>query len=292
MLEIITGTLVDVAEKNTKGGKAIIVDITRRVWDSGVKSYVPGDTLSVWYCNEATQRAQHVLNKKQDYLNKTVILMANREDGNGKTSYYGRLAPTTYGLLRVPVQLNPNATDEDFMNADMGIEDCMDAGILDPMFSLNLEEKDTAMMATNIWTAISVLTAARKNSADYSDAIMTTLTDTLTLLNKLVVPPTAAYIGMIMSHTIYDQDRYPNINLSITIPTRSNGTTRGTQWCSCKVFAPNKPDQKNTSAYARLKYYLDKKVIKDKDKIILYLSGEQERNGQPSFTCYAYTRLP
>lgn len=292
MLEIITGTLVDVAEKQTRGGKVIIVDITRRVWDSGVKSYVPGDTLSVWYCNEATQRAQHVLNKKQDYLNKTVILMANREDGNGKTSYYGRLAPTTYGLLRVPVQLNPNATDEDFMNADMGIEDCMDAGILDPMFSLNLEEKDTAMMATNIWTAISVLTAARKNSADYSDAIMTTLTDTLTLLNKLVVPPTAAYIGMIMSHTIYDQDRYPNINLSITIPTRSNGTTRGTQWCSCKVFAPNKPDQKNTSAYARLKYYLDKKVIKDKDKIILYLSGEQERNGQPSFTCYAYTRLP
>lgn len=291
MLEIITGTLVDVAEKNTKGGKAIIVDITRRVWDSGVKSYVPGDTLSVWYCNEATQRAQHVLNKKQDYLNKTVILMANREDGNGKTSYYGRLAPTTYGLLRVPVQLNPNATDEDFMNADMGIEDCMDVGILDPMFSLNLEEKDTAMMATNIWTAISVLTAARKNSADYSDAIMSTLTDTLTLLNKLVIPPTAAYIGMMMSHTIYDKDKYPNINLSITIPTRSNGTTRGTQWCNCKVFAPNKPDPKNTSAYARLKYYLDKKVIKDKDKIILYLSGEQERNGQPSFTCYAYTRL-
>lgn len=291
MLEIITGTLVDVAEKNTKGGKAIIVDITRRVWDSGVKSYVPGDTLSVWYCNEATQRVQHVLNKKQDYLNKTVILMANREDGNGKTSYYGRLAPTTYGLLRVPVQLNPNATDDDFMNADMGIEDCMDAGVLDPMFSLNLEEKDTAMMATNIWTAISVLTAARKNGTDYSEDTMNTLTDTLTLLQKLVIPPTAAYIGMMMSHTIYDKDRYPNINLSITIPTRSNGTTRGTQWCNCKVFAPNKPDPQNTSTYSRLKYYLDKKVIKDKDKIILYLSGEQERNGQPSFTCYAYTRL-
>lgn len=291
MLEIITGTLVDVAEKNTKSGKAIIVDITRRVWDSGVKSYVPGDTLSVWYCNDATQRAQHVLNKKQDYLNKTVILMANREDSRGKVSYYGRLAPTTYGLLRVPVQLNPDATDEDFMNADMGIEDCMDAGILDPMFSLDLEEKDTALMANNIWTAISVLTAARKNNTDYSEATLKTLTDTLVLLNKLIVPPTAAYIGMMMSHTIYDKDRYPNIGISITIPTRSTGATRSTQWCNCKVFAPSKPDPKNTSAYARLKYYLDKKVIKDKDKIILYLSGEQERNGQPSFTCYAYTRL-
>lgn len=293
MLEIITGTLSDVAEKNTKQGKAIIVDITKMVWDNGVKSYVPGETVSVWYCNDATARAQHVLNKRADYLKKTVILMANKEDVKGKISYYGRLAPTTYGLLRVPVQINPEAEPDDFMQADFGIEDCMDKGILDPMFSLDLEEKDTAALANNIWTAISVLTAARKNgSGTYDDETMETLTETLGLLNKLIVPPTAAYIGMLLSHTIYDKDKYPNINLSITIPTntRAANGTRNTQWCNCKVFAP-KSDPKNTSTYARLKYYLEKKLIQDKNKIILYLSGEQVRNGQPSFTCYAYQRL-
>lgn len=293
MLEIITGTLSDVSEKNTKNGKAIIIDITKMVWDKGVQSYIPGETISVWYCNDATARAQHVLNKKKDYSGKTVILMANKEDNKGKVSYYGRLAPTTYGLLRVPVQINPEAEPDDFMQADFGIEDCMDKGILDPMFSLNLEEKDTALMATNIWTAISVLTAARKNGAGtYDDETMETLTKTLGLLNKLVVPPTAAFIGMLLSHTIYDQDRFPNINLSIAIPTtnRAAGAANSSQWCNCKVFAP-KNDPKNQSTYARMKYYLDKKLIKNKDKVILYLSGEQTRNGQPSFTCYAYQRL-
>ncbi len=293
MLEIITGTLSDVSEKNTKNGRAIIVDITKMVWDKGVSSYVPGDTISVWYCNDATARAQHVLNKKKDYTGKTVILMANKEEKGGKASYYGRLAPTTYGLLRVPVQINPEADPDDFMQADFGIEDCMDKGILDPMFSLNLEEKDTALMANNIWTAISVLTAARKNGVGtYDEETMETLTNTIGLLNKLVLPPTAAFIGMLLSHTIYDQDRYPNINLSVAIPTttRAAGAANSSQWCNCKVFAP-KSDPKNTSTYARMKYYLDKKLIKNKDKVILYLSGEQVRNGQPSFTCYAYQRL-
>lgn len=282
MLEILTGMLVDVSEKSTRNGRAIVVDITRRVWDNGLKSYVPGDTISVWYCNETTARAQHVLNKKKEYMNKTVILMANREDVKGKPAYYGRIAPTTYGLVRVPPQINPEASPEDFVDADLSIEDCVDAGILDSMFTLDMEEKDTAALANNIWTAISVLTAAKKNDTDNESLLV----DTINRLNRLVVPPTAAYIGMLLSHTMYDNDKYPNINLSITIPQRGS---KNTQWCNCKVFAPK--GASTESAYHRLKYYLSRKVIKDKDRIILYLSGEQTRNGQPSFTCYAYQRL-
>lgn len=292
MLEILTGKLSDISEKQTKNGKAIIVDITKMAWDKGVKSYVPADTISVWYCNDATARAQHVLNKRADYLNKTVILMANKEEVKGKTSYYGRLAPTTYGLLRVPVQLNPEADSDDFMNADLGISDCQDAGLIDSFFTLDLEEKNTSILADHIWSAISVLSAARKNAGSTYDAdTLNMLNETIMHLNKLVIAPTAAYIGMLLGYTVYDSDEYPNINLSVTIPNnRSAGSAAPTQWCNCKVFRP-KDDSNNTSAYARLKNHLKQKVIQKKDRVVLYLSGEQTRNGQPSFTCYSYQRL-
>lgn len=281
MLQILTGILCDITERQTNHGTAVVVEIAKRKWENGHS--MPGDSFAVWYCNDAAARAQRVLKKKQDYVNKTVILMANVEEKEGKTSYYGRLAPTTYGLLRVPVQLNPEATADDFMNADYGIEECQDAGILDKSFELNLEEPNSAVLAENIYAALSILQAVKKAGITGDDMVTTTID----ALRRLVIEPSAAYIGMLLKHTIYDADAYPNVTLSVTVPNYTPGAS--SQWCNCKVFKPRTATNA-PSNYSRLVDALNKKVLKDKDRVILYLSGEQARGEQLSFNCYAYQK--
>lgn len=288
MLKILTGMLTGITERKTKNGTAVVVDITKMLWEKEAQTYVPGETISIWYCNDTTTRIQTVLKRQKDYLNKTVILMANTEEKEGKTLYYGRLAPTTYGLLRVPVQINPEATADDFVNADLNVSDCQDAGLLDSVFTLNLEEKNTTLLAENIWGALSVLQSSKKNG-DFDEETVELLDATVKSLYKLIIEPSAAYIGMVLSHTVYDKDAYPNINLSVTIPVYTPGAPK--QWCNCKVFKPKKEKDGYMSSYTRLLYYFNKKVIKDGDKMILYLSNEQARNQQIFFTCYAYQRV-
>lgn len=284
MIEFISGILKGATPKNTKIGQVIVVDIARLLWDKASRAYIPGEQISVLYSNDAAKYALRALN----YQDKVVILTANKEEVNGKVSYYGRLAPTTYGLLRIPVQMNPTATPDDFVNADMGIEDCIACGALDKLFTLNLEEKNTSVLASQIWSAISVLTAMRKNG-DVGAVVENTITSTVSMLYKLIVPPSAAYIGMIMSHTMYDADTHPNIKLSITIPSGRNGA-RDSQWCDCRVFAPRDTSD-TTSNYHRMKYLFTQKLLNDKDRAILFLSGEQSRNETLSFTCYAFQRV-
>lgn len=280
MLKIYSGKMRSIGPKTTKGGaSASVVDLELQKWDSNTNSYVPSETISVWYCGDTAKRVQHILNNQSAYINQTVIMMVNEEIQNGKASYFGRLSPTKFGILRVPAQLNPEATDEDYSRADEAVEDCIDAGELDPTFTLDYQDAEA------INTTIAILSGSYRQS---QNDVAKTARDAL---YKLIVQPSAAYIGKMLSFTIYDDDKKgtPNVDMSFTIPVA--GGQNNTQWAHAKVYKPKQEDAKRPSAYTRLKTLLNKNVLKKSDRVVLFLQNEQVRNGEPSFTCTGYQRL-
>ena len=249
---ILNGKLANVRQQNTKSGMATVVELTcQGAWDKDKRQFGPDVTKAVWYYNTAKAKSADWAFARQTDIGKDVILTAHESIKDGKTFYFGRYLPTSYGMVHNPAEMK-DPTEEERMEAINAIEDCRDAGEIPD--DVEVDFTDPASIAS----VISILVASGSTIAK----------DATACLRKLIYGESNAYIG------------------KIGFAGRSGKIFRVTF-----VTPKSSPAEWNSVSFFNEMADRAEKVLKKGDNAILFLGEKSEYNGSPAYVGRNFHKL-
>lgn len=245
------GTLKAVKTAKGKNGEFTIITYTVQRPDEE-KKYVDTDIDVLYFDNQKAKMAEWAKTYDKHEGKKVVITYTESEDGKSR---YGYRLPLVYGILTFPATVREDASEEEVMAFDDAFDDLVRSGEIDPDYTV-----DTASVDSMV-EAMSLIKASDSDAAKSAKKA----------LERLYNAEHYIFNGSIARVSEFKDV----VHVSFAMP-RANKEDE-TVWADVSFWGEN--GQKVL------------KVLKGKDKAVLWLSNKGEYKGNVTFTGYAFKKL-
>ena len=245
------GTLKAVQTKKGKNGEFTVITFTVTRATED-KKYEDVDIDVLYFDNAKAKMAEWAKNYEKHAGKKVVLTYTESEDGKSK---FGYRLPLVYGMLTFPATVREDATEEEVMAFDDAFDDFVRSGEVDPDYVV-----DTAKVESMV-EAMTLIKASDSEAAKNAGKALARLYNAE---------------HYIFNGSVARVSRFQNVvHVSFAMPKAK--AEDPTVWADASFWGENGDRVE--------------KVLKSKDKAVLWLSNKGEYKGNVTFTGYAFKKL-